>query len=573
MVLKSERKRLGEILISGGVITPQQLQEALAAQKSLGLRLGEVLIRQGLVTEEDILRTMQRQLGLTTIDLNRIVIQEKILSLLPESVIRKYNVLPVDLANGALMVAMNDPTDYYAIDDLRLASGTMIRPVLAKTADINRAIDRYYGRNEAAKAARDYVRQSGISQIAAAAQGDLAIVTPLAQNTAEDEATPIIRFLNTIIENAISNVTSDIHIEPMEEEMRVRFRIDGVLREIMRVPVNMAAPVVSRIKIMANLNIAEKRLPQDGRIAYMVGNKSIDMRVSIMPTMYGEKVVLRILDKSSVILDKEALGIEGHDREIFDELISKAHGIVLVTGPTGSGKTTTLYTMLSQLNTAEKNIITLEDPVEYNFQGVNQTQVNAKAGLTFANGLRSILRQDPDIIMVGEMRDNETADIAIRSALTGHLVLSTIHTNDAASAITRLVDMDIEPFLISASLIGVVSQRLMRRICPHCVSEYPASPKEKSLLGVPEEDNLMIKKGMGCSSCHGSGYKGRVAIFEFMSIQAGHRQLIDNRATADELREYAISQGMNTLQKAAAVKVLAGISTVDELLRVAFVDE
>lgn len=573
MALKTERKRLGEILIAGGVITLQQLEEALKAQKSLGLRLGEVLIHQGLVTEENILHTMQRQLGLTTIDLNRVVVQEKILALLPESVIRKYNVVPVDLANGALMVAMNDPTNYYALDDLRLAAGMIVRPVLAKTVDISRAIDRYYGKSEAAKAARDFVRQTGMSQVAAASQGDVVTVTSFVRAEEEDEATPIIRFLNTIIENAVSNVASDIHIEPMEEEMRVRFRIDGVLREIMRVPNNMAAPVVSRIKIMANLNIAEKRLPQDGRIAYMVGNRFIDLRVSIMPTMYGEKVVMRILDKSAVVLDKESLGIEGHDLVLFDDLISKAYGIILVTGPTGSGKTTTLYTMLNQLNTEERNIITLEDPVEYNFQGVNQTQVNAKAGLTFANGLRSILRQDPDIIMVGEMRDNETAEIAIRAALTGHLVLSTIHTNDAASAITRLVDMDIEPFLISASLIGVVSQRLIRKICPNCVKEYQANNNEKRLLGIPEHENLTLKKGMGCNACHGSGYKGRIAIFEFMSLQAGHRQLIDNRATADELREYAVSQSMNTLQKAAATKVLAGISTVDELLRVAFVDD
>lgn len=357
MALKTERKRLGEILIAGGLITPQQLEEALTAQKSLGLRLGEVLINQGLVTEENILHTMQRQLGLTTIDLSRIVVQEKILNLLPESVIRKYNVVPVDLANGALMVAMNDPTDYYALDDLRLAAGMIVRPVLAKAVDISRAIDRYYGKSEAAKAARDFVRQTGMSQVAAASQGDVATVNSFVRAEEEDEATPIIRFLNTIIENAVSNVTSDIHIEPMEEEMRVRFRIDGVLREIMRVPNNMAAPVVSRIKIMANLNIAEKRLPQDGRIAYMVGNRFIDLRVSIMPTMYGEKVVMRILDKSAVVLDKEALGIEGHDLELFDDLISKAYGIILVTGPTGSGKTTTLYTMLNQLNTEEKILL------------------------------------------------------------------------------------------------------------------------------------------------------------------------------------------------------------------------
>lgn len=573
MAIRQERKRLGEILISGGALTEEQLNEALKLQKSLGMRLGEVLIHQGLVTEDDIMRTMQSQLGLSSVDLNRIVVHERILSALPETVIRKYNVLPIDEANGAILVAMSDPTDYYALDDLRIAAGTLIRPVLAKKVDILRAIDRYYGRSEAAKAARDFAKQSGISQIAATSQGALASVTPLARVEGDDEATPIIRFINTIIENAVNNAASDIHIEPMEEEMRVRFRVDGILREIMRTPTNMAGPVVSRIKIMSDLNIAEKRLPQDGRITYPIGSRLIDLRVSTTPTMFGEKVVMRILDKSTVILKKEALGIQGKDLEVFDDLISKAYGIVLVTGPTGSGKTTTLYTMLNQLNTPEKNIVTLEDPVEYNFQGVNQMQVNPKAGLTFANGLRSILRQDPDIIMVGEMRDNETAEIAVRSALTGHLVLSTIHTNDAASAITRLVDMGIEPFLISASLVGIISQRLMRKICPQCQTEYAASPREKVLLGVPEEEHLMIRKGKGCNFCHSSGYKGRTAIFEFMPINSGHRQLIDCRATTDELRDYAVSEGMSTLQLAAAKVVRAGISTIDELLRVTYVNE
>ena len=571
MAIRQERKRLGEILIAGGVISPTHLEEALAMQKSLGLRLGEVLIKQGLVTEEDILRTMQSQLGLPSIDLNRLVIPEQILRLLPENVVRKYTVLPVEMSNAHLLVAMSDPTDYFAIDDLRIASGMMVKPCLAKKGDILRAIDRFYGRSEAEKAAREYSKQLGVVAVTPTSQ--VSTNAGAGMEAVDEESTPIIKFLNTIIENAVNNHASDIHIEPIDEELRVRFRIDGVLREIMRTPVSMANPVVSRVKIMADLNIAERRLPQDGRISYLVGGKGIDFRVSTTPTMYGEKVVLRILDKSSVILETEALGLVGKDLLTFEDLISRPYGIVLVTGPTGSGKTTTLYTALNQLNSPEKNIVTLEDPVEFNFKGVNQMQVNPKAGLTFAAGLRSLLRQDPDIIMVGEMRDNETAQIAVRSALTGHLVLSTIHTNDAASSITRLMDMDIEPFLLSASVIGIISQRLVRRICPQCMTQYEAGAKEHSLLGIPSATQLILKKGQGCTYCNKSGYKGRIAIFEIMPITAGHRHLIDRSATADELRNYAIDQGMTTLKHAASRLVLKGVTTVDELLRVTYVNE
>lgn len=570
MALRQERKRLGEILVAGGVISPAQLEEALASQKTLGLRLGEVLIKQGIVLEEDILRILQSQLGLPAIDLNRLVVPEQVLRLLPENVVRKYTVLPIEMNNAQLLVAMSDPTDYFALDDLRLASGLMVKPCLAKKGDILLAIDRFYGRSGAEKAAREYAKKMGMTSVAMTSQMPLNVSEG---DVTEDESTPIIKFLNTIIENAVNNHASDIHIEPIEEELRVRFRIDGVLREIMLTPISMANPVVSRVKIMADLNITERRLPQDGRISYLVGEKMIDLRVSTTPTMYGEKVVLRILDKASVILEKEALGLAGKDLKIFEELISKPYGIVLVTGPTGSGKTTTLYTALKQLNVPEKNIVTLEDPVEYNFKGVNQMQVNPKAGLTFATGLRSILRQDPDIIMVGEMRDNETAQIAVRSALTGHLVLSTIHTNDAASSIIRLMDMEIEPFLISASILGIISQRLVRRICPQCALQYEAGPLEHGLLEIPEETKFMVKKGQGCPYCNKSGYKGRIAVFEMMPITRGLRELIEQRAAADELRSYAIAQGMTTLKQAATRLVLEGVTTVDELLRVTYVNE
>ncbi|MHB8125115.1 MAG: type II/IV secretion system protein [Desulfitobacteriaceae bacterium] len=688
MVLRQERKRLGEILIAGGVISPTQLNEALKAQKVLGLRLGEVLIQQGLVTEDEILRTMQSQLSLPLIDLTQIVVTEAILQKLPEKVARKYSVLPVEIANGQLMVAMSDPTDYFAIEDLRIASGMMvkpclakkeqiltaieryyshkdaekaareyakhlmaqglvseddilrtmqsqlglplidfnrviiaeqtiglipeslarkylvlpvevnngqlmvamndptdyavinelrqisemmIKPCLAKKGDIQQAIERYYSKNEVEKVARDYLRQVGNVPLAATAQTtSLALV---GSDSDEETSTPIIKFLNTLIENAINNQASDIHIEPIEEELRIRFRIDGILHEIMRTPSGMVGPVVSRVKIMSELNISERRLPQDGRISYLVGGKSIDLRVSTAPTMFGEKVVMRILDKSNVTVDKESLGLEGLELDRFNEFITRPYGIVLVTGPTGSGKSTTLYTMLNQLNSPEKNIITLEDPVEFNFSGVNQIQINSKAGLTFAAGLRSILRQDPDVIMVGEMRDKETAEIAVRSALTGHLVLSTIHTNDAASAVNRLVDMEIEPFLLSASLIGIISQRLIRKICPKCPVEYEASPLDYELLESDPDVPLKLKKGQGCTFCHNSGYKGRRAIFEIMPITAEQRQLINQRASTDEIRESAIKHRMKTLKRAAAKLVAEGITTMDELLRVTFVNE
>jgi len=688
MALRQERKRLGEILIAGGVISPIQLDEALKTQKVLGLRLGEVLIHHGLVTEDDILRTMQSQLGLPLIDLNQIVVTEPILQKLPEKVARKYSVLPVEITNGQLMVAMNDPTDYFAIEDLRIAvgmaiapclakkdqilgaidryyshqdaekaareyakhlmakglvsedeilrtmqsqlglplidlnrviiseqtiglipeslarkyiimpveinngqlmvamndptdysvinelrqaSGIMVKPCLAKKKDIQQAIDRYYANSEAEKVARDYLRQAGSVPLAATSQtAKLALV---GADTDDETSTPIIKFLNTLIENAINNKASDIHIEPMEEELRIRFRIDGVLHEIMKTPSGMIGPVVSRVKIMSELNISERRLPQDGRISYQVGGKSIDLRVSTAPTMFGEKVVLRILDKANVTVDKESLGLEGLDLDRFNEFITRPYGIVLVTGPTGSGKSTTLYTMLNQLNSPEKNIITLEDPVEFNFSGVNQIQINPKAGLTFATGLRSILRQDPDVIMVGEMRDRETAEIAVRSALTGHLVLSTIHTNDAASAINRLVDMEIEPFLLSASLLGVISQRLIRKICPKCSAEYEASPLDHMFLEKDLDAPLDLKKGKGCSFCYNSGYKGRRAIFEIMPITSEHRVLINRRASVDEIRKLSIKHGMKTLKQAAAKLVIEGTTTMDELLRVTFVNE
>lgn len=378
----------------------------------------------------------------------------------------------------------------------------------------------------------------------------------------------VIKFINTIIENAVLNNASDIHIEPEEFEFRVRFRIDGMLREIMRTDITMLDSIVSRIKIMANMNIAEKRLPQDGRISYKTKQKNIDLRVSTVPITYGEKVVMRVLDKTNFNFSLETLGMDKKDLEKLQKTIEKPHGIILVCGPTGSGKTTTLYSLLNILNTPERNIVTIEDPVEYNFKGINQMQVNTKIGFTFANGLRSILRQDPDIIMVGEIRDNETAEISVRSALTGHLVLSTIHTNDAVGTITRLKDMGVEPFLISSTLVAVVAQRLVRKVCPNCRQTYQSNQSEMKLLGLNEPKDLV--KGKGCSICNNTGYKGRVGIYELLVVDDEIKRLIDNSAGEMEIQNMAIQKGMTKLRDAAAKKVLEGITTVDEMIRVTF---
>ncbi|MBC8062737.1 MAG: Flp pilus assembly complex ATPase component TadA [Clostridiaceae bacterium] len=550
------KKRLGELLVDSGVITDEVLEKALKMQKELGKKLGEVLVSEGFTTNDLIVDAVKSQLGIQSINLSTLNIRPEIIDTIPEIIARKYEVLPVDIVNGQLLVVMADPLNYYAIEEIKMSSGYVVKTAIALRDTMLSNIEKYYGQSKAREAAEDYGRVYGFKE-------------KNVEQVEEDENTaPVIKFLNTIIENAILNGASDIHIEPDEQDMRVRFRIDGVLREMMRVNIGMLDPVISRIKIMANLNIAEKRVPQDGRISFRAKEKNIDLRISTAPTMWGEKIVMRLLDKSNFSLNLGTLGLDNSDLSKINRITSKPFGIILVCGPTGSGKTTSLYSILNVLNEESKNIITIEDPVEYNFKGINQMQVNSKIGFDFANGLRSILRQDPDIIMVGEIRDGETAEISVRSALTGHLVLSTIHTNNAAGTITRMQDMGIEPFLISSTVTGIMAQRLVRKICPNCGEEHLSDERETRLLGL--DYPITLKKGKGCSLCNNSGYKGRIGIYEIMEISPEIRNLIDKKAPESEIEAIATKQGMVILRQACISKVKQGLTTVDEMMRVTY---
>lgn len=559
---RNKRKRLGDMLIDAQKISSEQLCCALDIQKSTGKRLGEVLVSEGFIAQEDIIRLLETQLGIPRIDLKRFMIDAKSVKLVPENIARKHELIAVQNDGVFITVAMSDPLNYFALDDVKMASGMDAKPVIATHDDILTSIERYYGGRAAERAVEDFKKEYRILEKEAEIINDSDI------NNA-----PTVRLVNSIIEQAARIGASDIHIEPFEKEVRVRFRVDGVLQEMMKLSKQTLPAIVTRIKIMSQMNIAEKRVPQDGRIETQVDSKDIDLRVSSLPTIYGEKVVIRILNKSAFLYSKEELGLNQEDINKFNRIVSNPYGIILVTGPTGSGKSTTLYSILTELNDSKKNIITVEDPVEYTIPGINQVQVNVKAGLTFANGLRSILRQDPNIIMVGEIRDGETAEIAVRSSLTGHLVLSTLHTNDAPGAITRLVDMGVEPFLVSSSLVGVIAQRLVRKICSSCKEEYTADEWEKRLLmyNYNMNEKLVLHRGKGCQYCGGSGYKGRTAIFEIMPVTKKHRTLIDKRATTDELREYSErEEGMITLRQNAMKLVLDGVTSIEELLRVTY---
>lgn len=551
------KKRLGELLIDSGVITEEALSKALTLQKLKGQKLGEVLVSEGFTTNEQIMEAVRSQLNIQAINLDSINIRPDIINILPEHIARKCEAIPVDVINGQLLVVMSDPLNYFAIDDIRIATGYVVKVAIALRDSLLAHLERYYGQSKAKEAADDYSKAYGIR------------TTQVDQTEEEDEnAAPIIKFINTIIDNAVLNSASDIHIEPDEKELRVRYRIDGVLREMMKTTIGMLDPVVSRLKIMSDLNIAEKRVPQDGRISFKSKQRNIDIRISTAPTIWGEKVVMRLLDKTNFSLDLEKIGLENREIEKLRQIITKPYGIILVCGPTGSGKTTTLYSILANLNNPTENIITIEDPVEYNFKGINQMQVNTKIGFDFANGLRSILRQDPDVIMVGEIRDSETAEISVRSALTGHLVLSTIHTNNAVNTITRLQDMNIQPFLVSSTLVGVIAQRLVRKICPSCAYEYISDDRETWLLGL--DGPTPLKKGRGCSICNGTGYKGRTAIFEILEVDKKIRELIDKKEPESAIENAAVERGMTLLREACKVKVIQGITTVEEMLRVTY---
>lgn len=561
------RKRLGELLVEANFITEEQLEKALAQQRRTGERLGKVLVREGFVKEQDIINVLEFQLGISQVHLSPGSCNRDLAKILPETLARRYQAVPLRLEGNRLVVAMADPLNVMAIDDLRLATGYEIVPAIATEAEINRALDECYGGQ-----AQQVLEEAAAGEAEAGRVVQAEVYDLDRQATPAGPEAPAVRLVNSLLQQALRERASDIHIEPQADEIRVRYRVDGALRPVTTIPKGYHASLVSRIKIMGAMDIAEKRLPQDGRVQIRVGGREIDLRVSTMPTIFGEKVVIRLLDKGAMFLSLDELGFLPQTLERYRQLIRRSYGMILVTGPTGSGKTTTLYATLREINTPEKNIITIEDPVEYVLEGINQIRVNPKAGLTFASGLRSILRQDPDVIMVGEIRDRETADIAIRSANTGHLVFSTMHTNDAAGAVTRLIDMGVEPFLVASSVIGVVAQRLVRTLCRQCCRPYavPARAEERLFLAEPPDTPLTLYQPGGCPACGGTGYFGRMAIQEVMPVTTGIRSLILAKASGEEIARQAVAEGMVPLWQDGLAKVRQGLTTLEEVRRVAY---
>ncbi len=558
------KRRLGDMLVESGKINMPQLQEALKKQRITGKKLGEVLTQLEMVTPEDIMEVLEKQTGIKRINLSMITFDTRALKVVPESVCVKHELIPFGFNENKIMIAMWDPLNIFAIDDVSIASGFEVESYISTKDQINKYIEMQYSGQKVMKAAQELSKEKieakGIQE-----QEDFSFD--------DIKNAPVVKIVDYLFENAIEMRASDIHIEPFEDEIRIRYRIDGQLQTTNTLDIESQAALVTRIKILASLNIAEKRLPQDGRIITKLGNKDVDLRVSILPVVTGEKVVIRILDRDSYQIGKQRLGMGDEDLKTLDRIIKSPHGIILVTGPTGSGKSTTLYTVLNELNTGNVNIVTVEDPVEYTLKGVNQVNVNNKAGLTFAKGLRSILRQDPDVVMIGEIRDDETAEIAIRAAITGHLVLSTLHTNDAPSSVLRLIDMGVEPYLVSTSLAGVIAQRLVKKICPHCKESYEASAYEKSILGIHENAPLTLHKGEGCGFCNNTGYSGRVGIYEIMEITRAHKDLILSSRDSNKLKDLSIENGMRTLSMACKELVLKGETTLEELVSIAYLKE
>lgn len=563
MDFSSNRKRMGDMLVEERVITDEQLNYALKEQKKRKLKIGETLVDLGFIDELTIVKVLEKQLKVERIQLASIVIDPEILKLVSEQILRKYMVMPFEFHKSnpnVLRVAMADPLDIIAIDDIAIITNLKIEPTVATPKEIATAIDKYYGNAEAKAVAERYSKEKET------------------QNKGKEDETvyddvnnsPIVLLVKAIIEQAVRQRASDIHIEPFEHTIRVRYRVDGILSEVMNYEINLLPAVVARIKIIGDMDISEKRKPQDGRITIIVDREEFDIRVSILPTVYGEKIVMRITSKKGLTKAKKELGFSDEEMQKFDLILKHPHGMILVTGPTGSGKSTTLYTALSELNTSEVNIITVEDPVEANIDGINQVQVNPKAEMTFATALRSILRQDPDIIMIGEIRDLETAEIAVRASITGHLVVSTLHTNSAASTITRLVDMGIEPYLIADATVGVIAQRLVRRLCPSCKKIHITEELEYELLGVDKNDELTIYEPCGCHICNGTGYFGRIGLYEIMPISSRIKEIISRNGSANQIRDIALEEGMNTLQMSARKLVLEGITSVDEMKKIAF---
>ncbi len=583
--------RIGELLLKEKRITPEQLQQALNHQKANGGKLGHNLVSMGLVKDEEITALLSRQYGVPSINLAQFEIDAAVIKLIPADTAQKYQIVPLSRAGATLTIAMTDPTNVFAMDDIKFMTGYNVEPVVASEAAVVDAIQKYYPVVAAPKVTQSSVSlQSGPSALEMASRGleelqatmedagDVEVLEELQEISAEalakqGEEAPVVRLVNVVLMSAIQKGASDIHIEPYEKELRVRYRVDGILYNIMSPPMKFRDAIASRIKIMAKLDIAEKRLPQDGRIKIRFNDnglgKEIDFRVSVLPTLFGEKIVMRLLDKDKLMLDMTRLGFEQESLTKFETAIMRPWGMVLVTGPTGSGKTNTLYSSISRINTPETNIMTAEDPVEFNLAGVNQVQVKESIGLNFAAALRSFLRQDPNIILVGEIRDFETAEIAVKAALTGHLVLSTLHTNDAPSTINRLMNMGIEPFLVASSVHLICAQRLVRRVCSKCKAENPHAPAALLQAGFSADDanSVMPVKGTGCEHCNKTGYKGRVGLYEVMEVSEELRELILVGASGLEIRRKAVDEGMITLRQSGLRKVKEGVTTIEEVVR------
>lgn len=559
----SQKKRLGDILVMAGKITAYELQNALRAQKLLGKKLGTVLIDEGIVSEDDIIDAIHTQTGIEKVDLNDITFDKKAIKIVPQTLCEKYNLIAFGFEGDKIKVALEDPLNIFAVDDISISTGLEVKTFISPKGDISKFIKINYSSEEVSKAAEELLKEAIESKN----------INLNVEEIDDVKNAPVVKMIEHLFKNSIEMRASDIHIEPYENEIRIRYRVDGELITVNTLGIESLGPLLARIKILANLNIAEKRQTQDGRIITKIGDKDVDLRVSILPVVNGEKVVIRILNRENYKLGKEKLGLSKENLEKLNRIISSPNGIVLVTGPTGSGKSTTLYTVLSELNSSSVNIVTIEDPVEYTLNGINQVNVNNKAGLTFASGLRSILRQDPDIVMIGEIRDEETAQIAIKAAITGHLVLSTLHTNDAPSSITRLIDMGIEPYLAATSISGIIAQRLVRKICNNCKEEYIASDYEKDIFGVKDGEVLKLYRGRGCGHCNNTGYMGRIGIYEIMEITREHRDAINKTRDSNVLKDISKKYGMTTIAEEGKKLVLQGVTNIEELAAITLLKE
>ena len=564
MLVRKGKKRIGDILVEEGILTEEQLEEALKAAKAENKKIGEAITDLGFASEQDIAEALSSQLGFEYVNLSTVHIPDNVLSLINESVLRKHLMIPYAFVPNTInqvKVAMVDPMDMSAIDDFSIVTNLLVVPSVATTRDILIALDRYYGDTETIKAAQEYARERE-DLAAKLAEGDL--------SSQDVQSSPVVQLVTSMVEQAARQRASDIHIEAKEDSVRVRFRIDGSLYEKFTYSIHLLPAIMARLKIIGGMDIAEKRKPQDGRFTILVDKREYDIRVSVLPTVYGEKCVMRLAQKKALTRNKSELGFSPSELQAFDDILKNPNGILLVTGPTGSGKSTTLYTALSELNKEDVNIVTVEDPVEANIDGINQVQVNVKADLTFASALRSILRQDPDIIMIGEIRDGETAQIAVQASITGHLVVSTLHTNSAAGSINRLINMGVEGYLLADSLVGIIAQRLVRRLCPYCKKPHSITDTERRIMGIRADVNPEIYEPVGCERCDNTGYSGRIGIYEIMKITPPLKELISKNASVSELKQMGMREGMHTLRQSATMLVIKGITSVHEMIKTTF---